>query len=163
MGYEELSRGAAEVPPGSRGVTFLPYLTGGYGDMMDASGAFLNMTLDTDRSALWRSVLEAIGYDYMGVTDEYREAGVDLSRITITEGGSADGGAVMTDCAMGAFAVGDERDLLSVLEKSAEVDRTFHPDEANTGLYRRFYTERMSVVKGMKDVFGTLKAMGGLR
>ena len=48
-------------------------------------------------------------------------------------------------------------------EKSAEVDRTFHPDEANTGLYRRFYTERMSVVKGMKDVFGTLKAMGGLR
>ena len=109
---------------------------------------------------------------------------MDLSRITITEGGSADdvwnqmksdmigseavvmrtrGGAVMTDCAMGAFAVGDERDLLSVLEKSAEVDRTFHPDEANTGLYRRFYVERMSVVKGMKDVFGTLKAMGGLR
>ena len=184
VGYEELSRGAAEVPAGSRGVTFLPYLTGGYGDMMDASGAFLNMTLDTDRSALWRAVLEAIGYDYMGVTDEYREAGVDMSRITITEGGSADdvwnqiksdmigseavvmktrGGAVMTDCAMGAFAVGDEGDLLAVLERSAEVDRTFLPDRSNTELYRRFYDERMSVVKGMKEVFSTLKGMGGLR
>ena len=184
VGYEELSRGAAEIPAGSRGVTFLPYLTGGYGDMMDASGAFLNMTLDTDRSALWRAVLEAIGYDYMGVTDEYREAGVDMSRITITEGGSADdvwnqiksdmigseavvmktrGGAVMTDCAMGAFAVGDESDLLAVLERSAEVDRTFLPDRANTELYRRFYDERMSVVKGMKEVFSTLKGMGGLR
>ena len=184
VGYDELSRGAAQVPAGSRGVTFLPYLTGGYGDMMDASGAFLNMTLDTDRSALWRSVLEAIGYDYMGVTDEYRDAGVDLSRITITEGGSADdvwnqiksdmigseavvmktrGGAVMTDCAMGAYAVGDEKDLLAVLERSAEVDRTFSPDRANTELYRRFYGERMSVVKGMKGVFGTLKGMSGLR
>ena len=184
VGYDELSRGAAQVPAGSRGVTFLPYLTGGYGDMMDASGAFLNMTLDTDRSVLWRAVLEAIGYDYMGVTDEYRDAGVDLSRITITEGGSADdvwnqiksdmigseavvmrtrGGAVMTDCAMGAYAVGDENDLLAVLERSAEVDRTFRPDEKNTDLYRRFYDERMSVVKGMKGVFHTLKGMSGLR
>ena len=184
VGYDELSRGAAQVPAGSRGVTFLPYLTGGYGDLMDASGAFLNMTLDTDRSVLWRAVLEAIGYDYMGVTDEYRDAGVDLSRITITEGGSADdvwnqiksdmigseavvmrtrGGAVMTDCAMGAYAVGDEDDLLAVLERSAEVDRTFRPDEKNTGLYRRFYDERISVVKGMKGVFHTLKGMSGLR
>ena len=184
VGYEELSCGAAKVPAGSCGVTFLPYLTGGYGDMMDASGAFLNMTLDTDRSALWRSVLEAIGYDYMGVTDVYRDAGVDLSRITITEGGSADdvwnqiksdmigseavvmktrGGAVMTDCAMGAFAVGDETDLRSLLESSVEVDRTFQPDERNTDLYRRFYDERMSVVKGMKGVFHTLKGMNGLR
>ena len=184
VGYDDLSRGAAQDPAGSRGVTFLPYLTGGYGDMMDASGAFLNMTLDTDRSALWRSVLEAIGYDYMGVTDEYRDAGVDLSRITITEGGSADdvwnqikadmigseavvmktrGGAVMTDCAMGAYAVGDEDDLLAVLERSAEVDRIFLPDRVNTELYRRFYGERTSVVKGMKEVFHTLKGMSGLR
>ena len=73
------------------------------------------------------------------------------------------GGAVMTDCAMGAFAVGDEGDLLAVLERSAEVDRTFLPDRSNTELYRRFYDERMSVVKGMKEVFSTLKGMGGLR
>ena len=184
VGYEDLSRGAAEVPAGSRGVTFLPYLTGGYGDMTDASGAFLNMTLDTDRSALWRSVLEAIGYDYMGVTDVYRDAGVDLSRIIITEGGSADpvwnqikadmigseavvmktrGGAVMTDCAMGAYAVGDEKDLLEALGNVAEVDRRFEPDSGNTKLYRRFYDERISVLEGMKGVFSTLKGMGGLR
>ena len=69
----------------------------------------------------------------------------------------------MTDCAMGAYAVGDEEDLLAVLERSAEVDRTFQPDERNTDLYRRFYDERMSVVKGMKGVFHTLKGMNRLR
>ena len=120
----------------------------------------------------------------MGVTDQYRDAGVDLSRITITEGGSTDpvwnqikadmigseavvmktrGGAVMTDCAMGAFAVGDEHDLLEALGNATEVDRSFKPDEGNTSLYRRFYDERMSVIKGMKGVFGTLKGMNGLR
>lgn len=182
--YEDLSRGASEVPAGSGGVTFLPYLTGGYGDNMDASGAFLNVTLDTDRSVLWRAVLEAIGYDYMGVTDLYREAGVDLSTITITEGGSADdvwnrmkadmigsravvmrnaGGAISTDCIMGAYAVGDIPDLGSSLADVVEVDREFIPDSEVTDLYRRFQDYRISVVDGMKGVFGILKSMGGLR
>lgn len=178
--YEELSRGASGVPAGSRGVMFLPYLTGGYCDMMDASGTFLNMTLDTDRSTLWRSVLEAIGYDYMGVTDQYREAGVDLSRITITEGGSTDdvwnqmkadmigstavvmkthGGAVMTDCAMAQYAVGDSEDLMGSLRRLSQQDREFVPDRENTRLYREFYDTRASVINGMKGVFSTLKRL----
>ena len=33
-------------------------------------------------------VLEAIGYDYMSVTDIYKKAGVPLEFMTITEGGS---------------------------------------------------------------------------
>ncbi len=182
--YRELSLGASEVPAGSNGVTFLPYLTGGYGEMTDASGAFMNMTLDTDRSALWRSVLEAIGYDYMSVTDLYRDAGVDLSRIIITEGGSADdvwnqikadmigsravvmktrGGAVLTDCATAAYAVGDVPDIVEAMGKVTEVDRSFEPDEENTRTYRRLYDDRSSVMEKMKEVFPILKGMNGVR
>lgn len=179
--YALLSEGASKVPAGSNGVTFLPYLTGGYGDYMDASGAFLNISLDTDRATMWRSVLEAIGYDYMGVTDRYRAAGVDLTNITITEGGSTDdvwnqmkadmigstasvmrtrGGAVMTDCIMAANAVGDVSDLMGALEGVAEVDREFVPDRGNTLIYRRYLDARRDVMNGMKGVFGTLKSMG---
>ncbi len=138
------------------------------------------MTLDTGRGTLWRSVLEAIGYDYIGVTDEYRSAGVDLGRITITEGGSADdvwnqmkadmigseavvmktrGGAVLTDCAMGAHAVGDFPDLVAKLSESAEVDRSFSPDGGRTRLYRSLYEDRRRVMKGMMPVFPVLKGM----
>ena len=46
------------------------------------------MTADTNQATLWRAVLEAIGYEYMGVTDTYRTGSVDLSQITVTEGGS---------------------------------------------------------------------------
>ena len=76
------------MPAGSNGVLFLPYLTGGYGDFANASGAFLNMTMDTNQEVLWRAVLEAIGYDYISVTDVYRAGGVSLDKITVTEGGS---------------------------------------------------------------------------
>lgn len=182
--YDELSRGASSVGPGSRGVSFLPYLTGGYGDMTDASGAFLNMTLDTDRSVLWRAVLEAIGYDYMGVTDKYRDAGVDLSRIIITEGGSTDdvwnqmksdmigseavvmkthGGAVMTDCATAAYAVGDVDSITGALKHVTAVDRTFSPNPDNTASYRSLYGSRTAMIEGMKGVFPILKMMGGIR
>ena len=182
--YTELSADAAEVPPGSLGVTFLPYLTGGYGDMADASGAFLNMTLDTDRGALWRSVLEAIGYDYMGVTDTYREAGIGIERMIITEGGSADrvwnqiksdmigsrasvmrthGGAVMTDCIMAAVAAGDARDVISELSGRIEVESDYIPDPDNGSVYRRLYAARAQVVDGMRGVFGTLKSMNLVR
>ncbi len=178
--YMQLSSEASLVPPGSNGVVFLPYLTGGYGEDADASGSFLNMGLGTNRGTLWRSVLEAIGFDYIGVTDEYRDAGVCLDRITITEGGSRDdvwnqmksdmmgseavvmktrGGAILTNCALGAYAVGDVPDLISVLSDMAVVDRTFHPDESNTRLYRDIYEKRLEIMEGMRSVFPTLKTL----
>ncbi len=184
IGYDALSRSASEVPPGSHGVTFLPYLTGGSGDLSDASGSFLNMTMATDRGTMWRAVLEAIGYDYITVTDEYRDAGVDLSRITITEGGSTDdvwnqikadmigseaavmktrGGAVLMDCVMGAHAVGDVEDMRYVLESMVDVDRRFSPSSDNTRVYREHYDSRKIILDNMKGVFPTLKGMGLIR
>ena len=53
-------------------------------------GTFTGLTLDSDQGAMWRCVLEGIGYDYMEVTDRYRAAGIDLTTLTITEGGSRD-------------------------------------------------------------------------
>ena len=69
--YQVLEKDARKVPAGSNGVLFLPYLTGGINDIPDAVGCFLNMTMDTDQATLWHAVLEAIGYDYMEITDLY--------------------------------------------------------------------------------------------
>lgn len=179
--FASMSAKAAEVPPGSNGLVFLPYLTGGVGDMYDASGCFLNMGLDTDRYSMWRSVLEAICYDYMGVTDMYRSVGLDLDGIMVTEGGSADdlwnqmkadalgskvtvaetrGGAVLTDCIMGAYATGHIPDLNKGVENLAIPDRTFSPDSKNTELYRRCYGIRENGLKeGMRGVFSTLRSL----
>ncbi|MDO5854099.1 MAG: FGGY-family carbohydrate kinase, partial [Thermoplasmata archaeon] len=179
--YDILTDSASKVPAGCNGVTFLPYLTGGYGDLAGASGAFLNLTPDTDGGAMWRSVLEAIGYDYMGVTDRYRSAGIPLDRITITEGGSTNvlwnqikadmlgctaatmrnhGGAMTTNCIMAAYAAGDIPDMMDALKGAAEPDRTYIPDPGNTASYRSQYEGRQKVLEGMKGVFPTLNSMG---
>ncbi len=179
--YQHLSQQAEKIPAGSNGVLFLPYLTGGTNDIQEATGCFLNMTLDTDQATLWRAVLEAIGYDYMEIMELYRSAGVDVSRITITEGGSRDalwnqmkadmygsevltlqnaGGAVVTNCLFGAYALGEIADIKAALKENLETQRLYQPNEALHSFYQRQYTARQKLVKhDMKFAFHTLKEM----
>lgn len=179
--YGPLTEGAQEVPAGCRGVLFLPYLTGGTGANQGASGAFVNMTLDDDQFVMWRAVLEAIGYDYMEITDTYRAAGVDLTRITVTEGGSRNslwnqikadmlgsqvvryrnaGGAVVTNCVFAALAAGDIEDVRPWLEKTIVRDAEYTPDAANTALYRKLFALKSRLVqKDMSAAFATMREM----
>lgn len=177
--YDLLSEKAKDVPAGSNGVLFLPYLTGGYGDFANASGAFLNMTMDTNQEVLWRAVLEAIGYDYISVTDVYRAGGVSLDKITVTEGGSrsdlwnqikADmlnstvttlkkaGGAVMTNVVVAAYAVGDIDNLKDSFNSWLEVKKVYTPDPENTKYYRSIYNMQNKLVReDMKPTFDMLE------
>lgn len=179
--YGTLSAGAAQVPAGANGVLFLPYLTGGAGDEKNASGCFLNMTMDDDQFVMWRAVLEGIGYDYMGVADLYRSAGVPLKRITVTEGGSRDelwnqikanmldaeviryrnaGGAVLTNCVFGAWATGGVSDVKAALSRVIEENGRYQPDEALVKRYRALYDNRTTLVKAdMRSAFDRLVAM----
>ncbi len=179
--YAPMTEGAGKVPAGCRGVMFLPYLTGGSGEEKEASGCFLNMTMDDDQFVMWRAVLEAIGYDYMGLAESYRAAGVDLNRITVTEGGSRNelwnqikshmlgadvvrfrnaGGAVLTNCIVAAYAVGDAPDIRQVLSDNIERDAEYAPDPALNARYRTLYDMRQKLVReDMKAAFSRLVAM----
>ena len=179
--YRVLSEKAEEVPAGSNGVVFLPYLTGGTGEFKGASGMFLNMTLDDDQFVQWRAVLEAIGYDYMEITDTYRAAGVDLNRITVTEGGSRDslwnqikadmlnatvvryrnaGGAVVTNCVFAAKAAGHIEDVRPLLEKTIIKDAEYTPNADNSTLYRKLFDLKTTLVKtDLQPAYATLMQM----
>ncbi len=181
--YRHLSEAAETVPAGCNGVLFLPYLTGGAKSFKGASGAFLNLTLDDDQNVMWRAVLEAIGYDYMEITDTYRAAGVNLDRITVTEGGSRDslwnqikadmlnaevvryrnsGGAVVTNCVFAALAAGDIADVKAALEKTIVRDAHYEPNAANTAIYRRLFELKTKLVKeDLQPAYRTLAAMRG--
>lgn len=166
--YQLLSKDAEKVPTGCNGVMFLPYLTGGYGEFSKVKGAFLNMTLDTDQFVLWRAVLEAIAYDYMEITDAYRNAGIEINRITITEGGSRDdlwnqikadvmeseaitletsGGAVLTNCIIAAYAASDIEDLKTALISNLKVTNTYSPNSNNSKIYKDQYKLQKDMLK----------------
>lgn len=179
--YNVLNDAAASVPPGSNGLLFLPYLTGGTNDIKNATGCFLNLTMDTDQATMWHAVLEAIGYDYMEITDLYRSAGVDLHRITVTEGGSRSdiwnqiksdmlgsevvtpenaGGALVTNSTVGAYAVGDIPDIQSAVTKNFAIRKTYKTNEANQKFYReRYALQKRLIKKDLSAAFDTLKEL----
>jgi xylulokinase len=64
MSFEDLVSGAEEVPAGSDGLLFLPYLTGERTPHPDplARGAFVGLTLRHDLRHLTRAVLEGVAF-----------------------------------------------------------------------------------------------------
>ena len=167
--YGTLSEGAAKVPAGAGGVQFLPYLTGGYGEEKEASGCFLNMTMDDNQFVMWRAVLEAIGYDYMGLADSYRAAGVPLKRITVTEGGSRDGlwNQIKSNM-LGAEVVRFENagdlegvdDVKAALGSVIKRSGVYKPEAALTRRYRELFENRQKLVReDLKAAFSRLVKM----
>jgi len=166
--YKLLSKEASKVAPGCNDVLFLPYLTGGYGEFSNVKGCFMNMTMDTDQFVLWRAVLEAIAYDYMEITDTYRNAGIEINRITITEGGSRDnlwnqikadvmksetitleisGGAMLTNSIIAAYATGTIKDLTHALSNNLKISNTYSPNSNNSKIYRNQYKLQKNILK----------------
>jgi xylulokinase len=64
LSFSDIDELASEVPPGSGGLLFLPYLTGERSPHPDplARGAFVGLTVRHDRHHLARSVLEGVAF-----------------------------------------------------------------------------------------------------
>ncbi|HEV7199607.1 MAG TPA: xylulokinase [Candidatus Limnocylindria bacterium] len=94
LSFEELTAGAAEVPAGSDGLTFLPYLSGERSPHPDpfARGAFVGLTLAHDRRHMVRAVLEGVAYGLRDGLDLMVEAGtLAPDQIRASGGGTASG------------------------------------------------------------------------
>src|SRR2546428_7146175 len=89
-GYDELTAAAQEWPPGTEGLTFLPYLTGERTPHADphARAAFAGLTLGHDRGALVRAVLEGVAYGLRDSLELLRELGVEPHAGHVSGGGA---------------------------------------------------------------------------
>lgn len=177
--YAKMDALAGEVPPGSRGILFYPYLQGAGPDMPGACGAFLGLYGSSDRAAMWRSMLEAIAFEYAQMIQVYRECGIPLREIIGTEGGSksplwtqikADilGGAyniptrseggLMADVAVAAYGVGDIKDLKATMKEWITFRGRFETDPKNYSIYQDIFKIRQSILcSSMKETFAGLE------
>jgi xylulokinase len=92
VAFGELVASAADVPVGSEGLLFLPYLTGERSPHPDplARGAFVGLTLAHDRRHLTRAVLEGVAYGLRDGLDLMTDAGMPApSQIRASGGGTA--------------------------------------------------------------------------
>jgi xylulokinase len=161
-GYDELTALAREWPPGTEGLTFLPYLTGERTPHADphARAAFAGLTIRHDRGALVRAVLEGVAYGLRDSLELLRKLGVDpraghvsgggarselwlriLSSVlglpiqrTATDDGSAYGAALLGGVAAGVF-----RDVHEAVATCVRLLDPVEPDPQWSAAYERGY------------------------
>jgi xylulokinase len=78
------------VPPGAKGLLFLPYFSGERTPIHDphAKGAFFGLNLTHTRAHMYRALLEGIAHGTGHVAETYREAGAEPSRVLAVGGGT---------------------------------------------------------------------------
>jgi xylulokinase len=160
--YEELIAAAESWPPGTEGLTFLPYLTGErtpHADP-DARAAFTGLSVRHDLGALVRAVLEGVAYGLRDSLELLRELGVDPEaghvsgggarsehwlrilasvlglpiRRTATDEGSAYGAALLGGVAAGVF-----RDVHEAVASCVRLVDAVEPDPEWSAAYERGY------------------------
>lgn len=89
--FDDLLAPAADIPPGSDGLFFLPYLTGErtpYPDPL-ARGAFIGLTVRHSMPHLTRAVLEGVAFGLRDSFELMKESGLsDINQIRIAGGGA---------------------------------------------------------------------------
>ena len=173
--YGYMDRLAAQVPAGSGGLIYLPYLAGEKSPIWDsqARGVFFGMSLSTDYGAFVRAVMEGVAYSLRDCLEIMPAS--DPSR-PIPMGGGAAGSEVW--CRIFADVLGrpvlrlksGETETLGDMIVAAEslglkqVGRDFgrrlaqegdliRPDEANRQLYEEGFAKYKALYHHLRDLF----------
>lgn len=156
--YEELTKEAATVAPGSGALVVLPYFSGERTPIFDpkARGLISGLTLSHSRGHLYRAMLEATAYGVRHIFEYMREAGGGGERLVAVGGGTRGGlwtqivsdvtgrpqdlpeqtiGAAYGDALLAARAVG----LAGPDTDWSTISATVEPDEENREVYDELY------------------------
>jgi len=91
MSYDDLLAPAAQVPVGSEGLLFLPYLTGERTPHPDplARGAFVGLTVRHGKAHLTRSVIEGVSFGLRDSMELIKGAGLgQIKQVRVSGGGA---------------------------------------------------------------------------
>jgi xylulokinase len=88
--YDALTAEAAQAPPGSQGLYWLPYLMGERTPHLDAAarGGWIGLTAKHTRSDLVRSLLEGVSYSQKDCLDIIEQMGVKVDSVRVSGGGA---------------------------------------------------------------------------
>ncbi|MFO1350477.1 MAG: FGGY family carbohydrate kinase [Gammaproteobacteria bacterium] len=188
--HEELIQEAEAIPPGSHGVWFLPHLR--YGSPPDSAshtrGAFLGLSPDAKRGALYRAMLEGLAFDARRIVDGMQDlatippvhrilaiggdsrntllmrikTAVFRQPITVIELGEATslGAAVLGGLAAGVYA-----NVATALASLGVAHRTLQPEAAWVSAYRPrfdFYQRLPPVLTALNAEAATAASDSGI-
>lgn len=175
--FDSLLEPAAQIPAGSDGLFFLPYLTGERTPHPDplARGAFIGLTVRHSLPHLTRSVLEGVSFGLRDSFELMKSAGLEnVSQVRVTGGGArsplwrqiladvvqaeavtvnttegaAYGAALLAATGAGAF-----RSVESACDASVKITGSTMPNPAQMELYQKSYQVYRGLYPALKSTF----------
>ena len=177
--YDVVQQKAENSVAGSRGLIFLPYLTGGGAPHQREwiKGALLGITLAHDIRDVIRSIMEGVAYAIRNVIEIFEENGAKVKSMTMIGGGSMNhvwrqiaadiigkelhipehplesaGLAIAIACGIG---VGVYKDY-SIIRKLLKTPIIIRPDPKKHELYSRIYLVQKDLWKKLDDFYKKL-------
>ena len=180
--YAALAAEAGEAPVGSRGVVFLPYLSGERTPLHDpdARGLFAGLSLRAGRGDLYRAVLEGVAFGMRHNLETMLGTGADVRRVVAIGGGARNPlwlrivsdvtglrqhlverslGAAYGDAFRAGLAVGlvERADLTRRWVRMAD---TVEPTDANRSEYDEAYADYRALYRSTVETSHRLAARG---
>ena len=172
--YSALVKEAAGVPPGSRGLLFLPHLMGERGPQPDpdAKGTLFGFTMAHGQADIARAVLEGCAFQLLRILEDCGSP--ELHEITVVGGGAKSPlwldiiadvlGArllvprVLEAGALGAVilagvGVGAYTDACQAAARLVSIERRHEPDPTRYALYRRIYKRFVALEKSVAPLY----------
>jgi len=177
--YEVLSAEAAQAPPGSEGLFFLPYLTGERSPHADpeARGAWIGLTVRHGRPHLVRSVMEGATYAMRDCLEVIREMQIPIGQIRLSGGGgrsefwrqlqadlygqdvmtiNAEEGPAYGAALLAAAGTGAYRDVVEACQATIHVVTHTTPDSSHVARYNAAYPLYQKLYRSLKDDFAAI-------
>lgn len=152
--YESFFDGLATVPPGARGLLFVPFSAAGGG------AAFAGLGLHHGRLEMGRAVVESVAFEIRDLVLSMRENGLPVESLTVT-GGQARLGAwsqikadvcglevrvprvtdaeLVGGAAMGFVSLREYATLAEAAEQMVRIERRFTPQPGVEALYAKLH------------------------
>ena len=174
--YGAMTADARDSPPGSAGITFLPYLLGERAPVWDADAraVFFGLGRNHGRADMTRSIFEGVAYSVLDMAQRLDEIGVRVERVFASGGlariesilqikadmlavtvqtneeleTTALGAAIMASVAGGCYA-----SIEDATGACVRLGAKFEPDPARTAMYRDFFSIYRSLYGGLRAIF----------
>ncbi len=182
--YDQLTQEAQDVPPGSKGLFFLPYLSGErtpHADP-DARGCFVGLTLAHTRAHLVRSIMEGVTYSMCDSLEIFDKLGVPIRQIRASGGGSrsplwrqiqadmfgrrvvtinSEEGPAYGVALLAAVGAGAFKNIEEACGATIRVVQETPPNRAAKTYYQRAFPVYQQLYRSLKDDFKRIAALEG--
>jgi xylulokinase len=175
--YDTLTAGAAQVPAGSDGLLWTPYLLGERTPHLDsnARAAFVGLTASHTRAHLVRAVLEGVAYSLKDTFTLFAELGIPVKGVRLGGGGArgplwreiqaavyghtsdilvAEEGAAFGAALLAGVGAGVWPDLEAACNEAIEVAQQIEPDAEAVKRYSVGYQAFRQVYPALKGIQG---------